>query len=69
MPTVIVLDTSGTMNIPMPKSPDGFTPMQFAYSGLHSFLDVVASSSKLEFVALVRVIGHFYGFRSYIALM
>lgn len=53
MPTVIVVDTSSSMNIPLGKGVETFTPLQFAYSGLHSLLDSVAASSKLEFVALV----------------
>lgn len=57
MPTVVVLDTSLSMSLPVSvaDSTETFTSLQLAVHGINSLLDYLALYSKLEFVALVSV--------------
>ncbi|XP_054278124.1 integrator complex subunit 14-like isoform X1 [Macrosteles quadrilineatus] len=55
MPTVIVLDVSLSMSLPVtvPDSNETFTSLQLAIHGINSLLDYLSLYSKLEFVALM----------------
>lgn len=55
MPTVVVVDVSLSMSLPVtiPDTSETFTSLQLAVHGINSLLDYLASYSKLEFVALV----------------
>ncbi|KAG8287220.1 snRNA metabolic process [Homalodisca vitripennis] len=55
MPTVVVLDVSLSMSLPVavPDSTETFTSLQLAVHGINSLLDYLAIYSKLEFVALM----------------
>lgn len=61
MPTVVVLDVSLSMSLPVtiPDSTDTYTSLQLAVHGINSLLDYLALYSKLEFVALVSMTGCF----------
>lgn len=58
MPTVIVLDVSLSMSLPVtvPDSNETFTSLQLAIHGINSLLDYLSLYSKLEFVALVSTV-------------
>lgn len=55
MPTVVVLDVSLSMSLPVtiPESTETYTTLQLAIHGINSLLDYLTLYSKLEFVALV----------------
>lgn len=59
MPTVIILDTSPPLNSSVVKSAESYPSLQYARSALYSFFDTIASTAKLEFVALVTYSTHF----------
>uniref|UniRef100_A0A0V0G936 Integrator complex subunit 14 n=1 Tax=Triatoma dimidiata TaxID=72491 RepID=A0A0V0G936_TRIDM len=54
MPTIILLDTSTLMDVRVIRRKlDTYSPLQFTISAIHTFLDEISVTSKLEVVAIV----------------
>lgn len=60
MPTVILLDLSLSMTRPVVLADNNETTRkQLAVQGINAFLDCLSIHSKLEFIALVRIISNY----------